>query len=56
MYKIMAIEIKDRVKRIPIGKPFEFEYHQDLFNATSNMNYLLSCFGKHYNFYILKSE
>ena len=53
MYKIMATEIYYRQgKRIPLGKSFEFECHKDLLNATVNMNYLHSCFGKHYNFYL----
>lgn len=56
MYKIMAIEIKDIVRKTSIGEPIEFEYHQDLLNATTNMNYLDMCFGKHYKFYILKSK
>lgn len=53
MYKIMSVEISYIYgKRTPIGQPFEFECHHDLLNATTNMQYLLSCFGKHYNFYL----
>lgn len=54
MYKIMAVEIDyKKGQRIPKGDPFCFEIHKDLFNANENMHYLLSSFGKHYNFYIL---
>lgn len=57
MYKIMAIEIDyKKGQRIPKGDPFCFETHKDLFNATENMHFMLSCFGKHYNFFILCSK
>lgn len=54
MYNIMSVEIDyKKGQKIPKGEPFLFERHNDLLNAMENMHYLLSCFGKYYNFYIL---
>ena len=42
----MAVEIYYRQgKRVPLGKGFEFEFHNDLLNAIANMNYLQSFLG-----------
>lgn len=54
MYTIMSVEIDyKKGQKIPKGEPFVIEQHKDLLNATENMHYFLSCFGKHYNFYII---
>lgn len=57
MYIINAIEIErkkgDIIQR---SNPVEFEYHNDLMNATASLNYFTSIFGKHYRFFIVEHK
>ena len=55
MYIINCVEIKTvRGDKVPCSEPFEIEFYKDSINATSNLVYLSSIFGKHYSFYITK--
>lgn len=57
MYKIMVVEsrnIRGGIKTV--SEPTEFEYHNNIIDATASMTYLSSIFGKHYTFYIVEHK
>lgn len=53
MYKIMVYEKLDHNRK---SMPKIFEYHNTSVDASSNMAYLSSLFGKHYGFFITKDK
>ena len=57
MFVINCVETKYiRGENVPISKPVEFEFYKDINNATHNLNYLMTIFGKHYRFYITEKN
>lgn len=57
MFVINAVEIKMKHGEVKhISTPVEVEYHNNVIDATTNMNYFNNLFGKHYRFYIVEKK
>lgn len=57
MYIINAVEIrKIRGEIKQVSTPEEVEYHYNIIDATTNMSYFNTLFGKHYRFYIVEKK
>ena len=57
MFVVNCVEVKYiRGEKVPVSAPVEFEYYKDINNATHNLSYLSTIFGKHYRFYITEKN
>lgn len=57
MFIINAVETRNIRGDIKItSDPVEVEYHHNVIDATTNMNYFSTLFGKHYRFYIVEKK